>query len=295
MILYDFSGTLFAAIHVSLAQNGSIVTEEKFLRHLVINSLRHCNNKYKDKYGEMVVCLDSRDGYWRKKDVFPYYKYKRSEDREASPIDWNTIFTSINKIVEEVKTYFPYKVLQVPLCEADDLIAVLAKNAEELTEKNILDEMSHPVLIVSNDKDMKQLHKYKWVRQYFPQKDTILREADPKMFLIEQVLKGDKGDDIPNVRSAADSFVVGKRQLPVTAKFIREFLEMGTAAFTTAEYDRYRDNKKLIDLSEIPDKYEQQIIEAYKSAKPNTNKMDLMKYFCATDLKQCLEKISEFY
>ena len=50
-------------------------------------------------------------------------------------------------VTEEFKQVLPWKVVQVPRAEADDVIAVLAQTFGD-----------KPTLIVSSDKDYKQLH-----------------------------------------------------------------------------------------------------------------------------------------
>ena len=48
---------------------------EDLVRHMVLNSLRGHNRKFRDKYGEMVLAADSGN-VWRKQ-IFPNYKANR--------------------------------------------------------------------------------------------------------------------------------------------------------------------------------------------------------------------------
>jgi len=118
---------------------------EDLLRHMVLNSLRFYNTKFGIKYGRLVICCDSRH-YWRK-DVFKYYKAGRKKTRDKSPLNWNLIFETLNKLQDELVEYFPYQVINVNGAEADDLIGVVAKREKK----------NGPVLIISNDKDFIQL------------------------------------------------------------------------------------------------------------------------------------------
>ena len=96
---------------------------EDLIRHMCINTIRASVKQFKAKYPNVILCCDNRH-YWRK-EFFPFYKSQRKSDREASGYDWGMIFDTLNKLRDEMKTYFPYKVLDVDGAEADDVIAVL--------------------------------------------------------------------------------------------------------------------------------------------------------------------------
>ena len=98
--------------------------DEGLIRHIVLNSLRSYTKQFKAKYGNMVICCDSKK-YWRR-EVFPFYKSNRKKDRDKSDFDWNLIFETLNKIRDELKQNLPYRVIEVEGAEADDIIAVLA-------------------------------------------------------------------------------------------------------------------------------------------------------------------------
>lgn len=292
MILVDFSGTIHAAVAVALKESCSTTTDIGYLRHLILSQLHSLKVKYGEKYGELVICLDSPH-CWRK-DVFPYYKAKRAESRKASEIDWNTIFGHINTIIQEFKENLPYRIIAIPELEGDDIIAILSKKAEELTETNILGEMKYPVLIVSNDKDMKQLHQLNYVKQYTPRSGLISKEKDASRYLTELVLKGDTADGVPNIRSEDDTFLVqGKRQKPVTQKYIKEFLENGKYSLSSDDLKRYERNIQLISFDSIPHKYFEQVIAEYNKPVSNS-KMKIFKYFASVGLNKMLDVVNDF-
>ena len=178
--------------------------------------------------------------------------------------------------------------------EADDVIALLAKNAPEIAEKDVFGDMLHPVLIVSNDKDYKQLHKYPYVKQYFPKKQTIGREENPEFALQELIIHGDKSDGIPNIRSDKNIFMEeGRRQTSISTEFMRRFLKEGTDYLSTFEKERYEFNKMLISFDEIPSKYEQEVISEYQKEK-KFSRFNLMQYFARHKLKEMIDRIGEF-
>ena len=96
-ILIDFSGTVHAGVHVDIRNHND--ASKEFLRHIILNQIKAIRKKFVDQYGEPVICMDSWCGYWRK-DLFPYYKAKRKEAREASAINWNEVFSYINEIAD---------------------------------------------------------------------------------------------------------------------------------------------------------------------------------------------------
>ena len=125
-ILVDFNQIAISNLMISLKMGHIDNVEEGMLRHMILNSLRFNRNKFNEKYGELVICCDGRNT-WRR-DVFPYYKRNRKESRAASGYDWGLIFEILNTIKDELTEHFPYKVVHLDRAEADDIIAVLAKN-----------------------------------------------------------------------------------------------------------------------------------------------------------------------
>lgn len=292
-ILIDFSGTVHAGVHVDVANNKNVSKE--FLRHVILNQIRAIRKKFHEVYGEPVICMDSRTGYWRK-EVFPYYKSKRKEAREASDIDWKQVFTYVNEIASEIKDYLPYKCILVDKAEADDVIGTLAiKQPWEHKETTDLfgDSVSNnPCLIVSNDHDFKQLHRIKNVTQYFPFCNKTEKVKQPDLFLTEHILKGDPGDGIPNVRSPRDIFAQsGVRQKPVTTKYIKNFL--ATGAVPEEDSGRYKENKQLIDLRLTPTKLQDTIIRTFNTATHGT-RFKLFEYLAKCNLQTLLTSIEDF-
>jgi hypothetical protein len=262
--------------------------EENLIRHMVLNSIRMYNVKFKDEYGEMVICADDRK-YWRR-DIFPYYKASRKRDREASPFDWNLIFETLNKIRDELRDTFPYRVLQVDKTEADDIIGTLChKHGVQL-----MNETTEKILILSSDKDFMQLQKFANVEQFSPAAKKFLRTNEPDKFLREHIIKGDRGDGIPNILSSDDTFVTDKRQKPVTEKKLNIWVTEEPVQFCDSLMLRnFKRNESLIDLGKIPVEYQQKILDAYESA-PRNGRDKLLNYFIKNRMKQLMEHIQEF-
>lgn len=129
---------------------------------MILNSIRKFKTKFGKTYGEIVIATDDKK-YWRR-DFFPYYKANRKTDREKSDFDWTMIFNTISIVRDELREFFPYRVIQVPGAEADDVVATLCKKFHN----------QEKILVVSADKDFIQLLRYPDVAIYSPLKDEFI-------------------------------------------------------------------------------------------------------------------------
>ena len=287
MILVDMSQISLASMMMHLNMNKTTKPDEAMVRHMILNSLRMYRTRFKEEYGELVLCFDSRH-YWRR-DHFPHYKAGRKKSREDSNLDWDSIFGCLNDIKQELKDYFPYKHLEVYGAEADDIIAALCLELEYDNGKT---------LILSGDKDFIQLHRFKNVHQYSPITKKFIKDIDPYQYLDEHILKGDSGDGIPNVLSPDNTFVDGLRQKPLGKKKIAEWtgeiLIPTEMALPNQEVKRnFQRNQQLIDLSKSPEEIFMSCLRAYQDA-PEGDRSKLLNYFIDKRLNNLTESIGEF-
>ena len=105
MILIDTNQVFISGLLSQISSNRFKQLEEDLIRHIVLNTLRSHIKKFKSEYGDVVLCLDSRN-YWRKQ-IYPHYKAHRKESREKSDLDWNLIETLADfiQISKCLKTY----------------------------------------------------------------------------------------------------------------------------------------------------------------------------------------------
>jgi 5'-3' exonuclease len=286
-ILVDFSQIAVSNIMMYTSFN-NFEMDENIIRHMILNSLRMYNKKFKQEYGEMILCCDGYD-YWRKH-IFPNYKKNRKKDRDESPIDWKNLFSVLEIVKEEIKMNMPYRVFSIPHVEADDIIFFLTKHYSELGEK---------VLILSGDKDFAQLQKYPNVYQFSPVQKKFIREDDPIRFLQEKIILGDPGDGVPNIMSDDDTFLVeNKRQTPIRRTKIEEWLGSGIPLQDLFDENteigkKYIRNRLMIDLEMIPDSIKFLINQEFKKPfVPDRSK--IFNYFVSKKLKRLKDYISEF-
>ena len=284
-ILVDYNQMMLSSLFAQIGNHTDIDLDENLLRHMFLNSLRFNRKKFHEDYGEIILCVDNKD-VWRR-DYFPYYKANRKKSRDESDMDWNKLFEAIHQIREEITEYFPYKVLYIDRCEADDIIATIIH--EEGTELNTGGER---FLILSGDKDFIQLHKYANVDQYNPTLKRWVRNDNPNKYLSEHILKGDVGDGITNILSADNCLAIGERQRPMTKKKITAFTTEPECMDEETKL-RYNRNKKMIDLSEIPQEYKDTILEAYHTEK-NVGREHLFNFFVKKKLKNLITDIQDF-
>jgi len=292
MILVDLNQVLLSGLMAQIS-NGkksmygkTFTLDESLIRHMVLMILKtHLKNFRKD-YGEVVLCCDNRK-YWRK-EFFPFYKANRKKTREKSDLDWHMIFDMLAKFKQELKENFPYKVVDVEGAEADDIIGTLVP-------RHI---MSENILIISSDGDFPQLQMYNGrtkftVKQYNPSQKKFIVSVNPLEELKEKIIRGDKGDGIPNVLSSSDCFVRDVRQTPISKGKLDKLMEKDYGEWDD-ENARigFSRNQTLIDLRCIPGDIRDKIINTYEETVPVKGK--ILDYFIANKLKSLMEVIEEF-
>lgn len=287
MIIIDMNQTLIAGLMANINSNPNEEINERLIRHMVLSTILNYKKRFGADYGQLVFAADDMN-YWRK-DFFPYYKASRKKAREDSKFDWQLIFTTLNKIRDEIRETFPYIVIQSPRAEADDVIGTLVEMVNEFPLS------PEPILIVSGDKDFLQLQKYDNVKQYSPMLKKMIKHDNPKLYLKEHIIRGDSGDGVPNFLSPDDVFLLeGVRQKPIRKTKLSEWLKQDPEEFCDETMLRnYKRNQQLIDLTYIPTEIKNDIIEQYKKG-PQGKKSKLFNYFIKNRLKYLMESISEF-
>lgn len=284
-ILMDYNQVILATLFANIGNHTNAEIDENVIRHMFLNSLRSNRKKFTEEYGEMIVCADGKNS-WRR-EAFPYYKAGRKKGRDESELDWGELFRIINLLRAELIEYFPYKVLHFDRLEADDIIGVLAHKLG--TELNM---GSEKVLVLSGDKDYIQLQTYANVDQYNPVLKKWVRDPNPDKYLLEHIIKGDKGDGVPNILSADNAIVIGERQKTMTAKRLAALLD-GPDTMDELTKTRYFRNKLMIDLKETPQKYQDMILEDFEKEK-DFGRSKLFNFFVEKRLKNLITDIGDF-
>ena len=281
MILIDLNQVLLAGLMAQIAnQKGKL--DEHLIRHMILNIIRTHVKNFKGEYGEVVLCSDNRK-YWRK-EYFPFYKAGRKKTREKSDLDWHLIFDMLAKFKVELKENFPYKVIDVEGAEADDIIGTLVPRHAP----------HEKILILSSDGDFLQLQQYgPNVKQYNPSQKKFVKSDNPLLELKEKIIRGDKGDGIPNMFSPSDCFVRDLRQKPITKGVLEKYLKEDVSTYSETDKSNYARNSTLIDLTYIPQEIKEKIINTYEEIVP-AKRNKLLNYFIENKLKNLMDVIEEF-
>jgi len=293
MILVDYSAVSIAAM-MAILNNPSSKEEctEMFCYHVILNSIRATNMKFRKEYGQMYIICDARKN-WRR-EYFEQYKANRAKGRKESKFDFELIFHCLDTVKAALNESFPYHVMEMEGLEADDIIGILAQITSEQT------------IIISNDKDFQQLHNEN-VCQYRPHNKKVVRNPDPKAFLIEHIVRGDKDDGVPNILSVDTVFVDDNRQKPVTQKRYADLYHAvecildGEASVVPVSdddktfMDNFHRNNTMINLLMIPTKYREKVIEDFNNLGPAvTKKKDIIAFFNENRMRMLAGKVNDF-
>ena len=101
MILVDLNQVMISNLMAQIGGQKGVEVREDLLRHMVLNAIRGYRKKFVSEYGELVICCDDTNN-WRK-ELYPYYKAHRKQNREESDLDWPNIFNTLNVIRDELK------------------------------------------------------------------------------------------------------------------------------------------------------------------------------------------------
>lgn len=256
MILIDYSPALMAAAHSSWKyhqKSNEVTPFVNFCEAGILNKLRTTVSKGRSlstPEDEVVVAIDSRP-YWRSK-YFPNYKKNRKPLKEKYDVPWDDVYEISDHITQAIREVFGWKIVEIPTVEADDIIAVLSRYSSE------------PVIIMSRDGDFKQLHTDR-VRQYDNIGQKFIKENDPINFLNAKIIAGDAKDGVPNILSDLNAIMTeGVKQTPMRKAKLAKWSQMDPKEFCDASmYRRYRQNKALLDLSQVPPDLQEAIVSVY--------------------------------
>jgi 5'-3' exonuclease len=188
-----------------------------------------------------IACDDSDS--WRKK-IYPEYKAHRKAQREKSDIDWNLFYSTVKDIKNELKVFFPFKVINIKNIEADDIVSVLCRKYPN-------DEK----VIITTDGDYNQLLLVPNTKIYNPTKGSEVKmgRADVIRGLETKILTGDKSDNIKSVEV---------RLGPKTAEKLIDSGELEMRLLNEEKFrEAYELNKSLIDMNKIPQNIVDPILE----------------------------------
>ena len=249
----------------------------KLWKRLTLHSLIESINTHSPD--RSIIAMDSRKN-WREL-IYKDYKANREAKRRSSGIDFEKFFPVANDFWLDFKeTFTTFVVLEVDLCEADDLIAVLVKNL--LKDSNVIN--------ISTDKDFYQLYLENNYKQYHPSKREFIQVMNPKRDLEYKIIDGDAGDDIPPIYEVKHK--TWKRSKKVAEKVLEDLDQF---VLDVSNREKYERNKTLIDFRCIPIKYQNTIKETYESIETKPLKRNaILDFLKRHDMRDSLEDVQGF-
>jgi hypothetical protein len=267
---------------MGMSNDTNITVNIDNLRNMVLYSIKKNYIRFKGRYGKFVIACDDKDS-WRK-EIFPYYKANRKKSRDTSSYDWKEIYQYMTDLREEIQENFSFPVIRIEKCEADDIIGELVRNFH----------VKEPMMILSADKDYKQLHVSDNVQQYDSIRTKFIECNNPKITLKSQIISGDASDGIPNVLSEDNCLVVGKRQKSIYQKKKEQWIYQKPEDFLDSDQIRYYNrNRSMIDLSLTPDNLKKNIMDKYHEE--TTKQVDRQKTFLYLSSKGMSSELQNFY
>ncbi len=257
ILLIDANNLFFSTAIDHFSNTREPITTDA-VRAVLTSRLARINRDMKKVPGEKILAFDDRR-YWRR-DVFEHYKASRAKQRDDQKFDWDSFFPAFNIYKDELREFFPYKSLQVERAEADDIIAILSLRASAGGD---------PVTIWSSDTDDLQLQLIEpKIKQYSYVRKKYITPKSEKYSLFEHIVRGDAGDGVPNILTRSDHFVNnpdGKRQKPIYEAKLLDWAQHANEPEKFCDESmlkRFRENRVLVDYTNIPPAIAANIVEA---------------------------------
>lgn len=282
-IINDTSHMIARVVH---ANRDAVVHNPEFVSHLVFTNVLYTAQKFGAWTGNpMVMALDSKP-YWRTKYYadnrlkFAEYKnpkfekYKGNREKDDT-IPWDAIYQVYTSVMVSLRDFSDFFVVGVDGAEADDVIAVATKHYSALGQD---------VIVVSSDKDFKQLNRPPHVKVWDPIKKMFIPTMNIEHWKRVHALMGDKGDNILAVKPK-----VG----PKTAEKMAPDLDYHLQTDPELR-ERYEFNRTLTDFDRIPEDITKAIVEKIESQGYNYNAMSLLKAFKEFRLSKVAENVHRF-
>ncbi len=223
LLIFDLSNVCY------IGAKSRRFTEEPSEQLYFDNTLQYLRDQYRYFQPDHVIfACDHEDTYWRTQ-IFPEYKAQRVD---------NEFKQLIRRVIKRFKTEKKDICIEIPHCEADDIIYGLCA----YTPFNIT--------IISSDGDFEQLLSER-VRLFSPTRGEFRARTKHGAFdLFVKCIRGDVSDNIP----AALPMVTRKKlqeafRAPDPVTFLAEHYHKKHPNFAT-DFAR---NKQLIDLQSVPD------------------------------------------
>jgi Kyanoviridae ribonuclease H len=127
-------------------------------------------------------------------------------------------------------------------------------------------------------------------------KKTIYTKEMVVNFLKEHIIRGDKGDGVPNFLSDDDVLVTeGKRQTPIRETKLDIWKKQQPEEFCDVNsLKKYRRNELMVDLNKIPQEIQESILEEFDKPLIIKDHSKIYSYLVKNRMANLLESIRDF-
>jgi hypothetical protein len=144
----------------------------------------------------IYVCVDNHTATNWRKTISPHYKANRAELRLKSGIDFETEYSNMNRLREQLDESTPFYFIslrsdfnnQTVALEADDIISVVCRYYSE-----------HEIVIISRDSDLQQLYHFPNVKIYNPYMKRYINVTNPLEILSKKIIGKEVSDNLKEV------------------------------------------------------------------------------------------------
>jgi len=281
-LLFDYNNLAFRTIFVKDVGITTPQPDYQIWRYLTFNAIYQALHAVPDTT-EIILALDDSNP-WRRA-YFPRYKESRSKTRvKKDDVNWKELYNNLMDLADDIKKHIPFKVILSTRAEADDVIAVIAKN------------LDHDCSIISNDEDFKQLIS-KRIQIYNPRKKEYVQCDDTDKFIVTKCLTGQAKDDIFNVKTPSDwgqtPETEGKRKPGFGPKGAEKVLKEGYEKWLEDNNltENFKRNRILMDFNYIPEPIISNIMKQYNSYEfPDAD--NIYKFFAKNHFKGFVDEFT---
>jgi 5'-3' exonuclease len=189
--------------------------------------------KYKTIKTNIIFCIDcSRSNIWRN-EIYEEYKLTRIKKTNFD----SGIFTLFKNYITNNNYYY----CECDNLEGDDIVYLVQKKIKT-------DFSNYRIIILTNDNDYLQMYDKNVSIINMQFKDLSLRiKNSPNVELEFKIIYGDKSDNIPKIQKGLNKEMALKIAMMNNEDKNKYLMDNNLI-------DNYNMNKKLVDLTEIPDK-----------------------------------------
>ncbi len=230
-----------------------VVTDKHAMSKILLNFVA----KVYRNSGHVILAVD--DGTWRKQ-YYPYYKARRAMQKQTSDFPYEAFVECMENALDVIRNNTKgVDVVKIRGVEGDDIIGCLSP-------------VFAPCNIHSTDQDLLQIQGHfpeLTIKQFSPKDGKEITPVSKNYDIIDHIIRGDAGDDIPNVLSDDKCFVDKVRQVPmIKARYEELYAKFSDANFDLESLEdvlksRYIRNRLMVDLRYIPNEIVDKIFSVY--------------------------------